>query len=784
MSFFLQSKFYHLRKLCFMACILLLASCNSTRFVPEGKYLLNRISVRSDNKNLKHDELKIHVRQKENLRILGVLKFHLGVYNLSSGKKENDWLKRVGEAPVLYDEFQTQKSKDQLQIFLKNKGYYNAVVKDSLVINQAKKKLNLIFNIKAGKPYRIRNYTYYIKDKSLQDAILKDSVNQLLKSNDIFDLDVLNAERQRITTNLKNRGYYKFSEEFVSFQADTNFYRHQVDLTMNVDDALLNNDDAEVVAHQKYKIRNYLIYPDFKTVDLTGVQQEQKLDTLTDKDYSFIYSGRLKYRPILFYNLNRMKDSTWFCLQNAEKTYRALNRLKQFKLINISFAETNALAKDSIPLLECKMQLSPLPRQNFSIDVEGTNSSGNLGVAGNLNYQHRNVFGGAEVFDIQLRGARERQQTLQGNNRFNFNTQEFGFETSLTIPKFLSFINRNRRFSFQIPETRFSAGYNYQNRPDYTRTITNLKFGYIWKTSEYIFHTLNLLDLNYVNLYKFNEVFINSIKDLYIKSSFTDHLISASNYSWMYNTQNVNKRDDYKFFKLNIESAGNLLSIYSRLVNKAKIVDIDTITGIRNSYYEVLNTRFAQYLKGDFEYRYGHMIDKSSSVVGRAFFGIGVPFGNFNVLPFEKKYFTGGANGIRAWQVRSLGPGSYNAPSDVYPNQSSDIKLEANLEYRFKFFWRVEGAFFMDAGNIWAINYKDNREGAVFKMDTFYKQIAVGSGFGLRFDFTYFLFRLDLGVKMRDPSRAEGKRFIPGNYQLSSDQFNLLCYRLSILVNS
>ena len=773
MSFFLQSKFYHIRKLCFMACILLLASCNSTRFVPEGKYLLNRISVRSDNKNLKHDELKIHVRQKENLRILGVLKFHLGVYNLSSGKKENDWLKRVGEAPVLYDEFQTQKSKDQLQIFLKNKGYYNAVVKDSLVINQAKKKLNLIFNIKAGDPYRIRNYTYYIKDKSLQDAILKDSVNQLLKSNDIFDLDVLNAERQRITTNLKNRGYYKFSEEFVSFQADTNFYRHQVDLTMNVDDALLNNDEAEVVAHQKYKIRNYLIYPDFKTVDLTGVQQEQKSDTLTDKDYSFIYSGRLKYRPILFYNLNRMKDSTWFCLQNAEKTYRALNRLKQFKLINISFAETNALAKDSIPLLECKMQLSPLPSQNFSIDVEGTNSSGNLGVAGNLNYQQRNVFGGAEVLDIQLRGARERQQTLQGNNRFNFNTQEFGFETSLTIPKFLSFINGNRRFSFQIPETRFSAGYNYQNRPDYTRTITNLKFGYIWKTSEYIFHTLNLLDLNYVNLYKFNEVFINSIKDLYIKSSFTDHLISASNYSWMYNTQNVNKRDDYKFFKLNIESAGNLLSIYSRLVNKAKIVDIDTITGIRNSYYEVLNTRFAQYLKGDFEYRYGHMIDKSSSVVGRAFFGIGVPFGNFNVLPFEKKYFTGGANGIRAWQVRSLGPGSYNAPSDVYPNQSSDIKLEANLEYRFKFFWRVEGAFFMDAGNIWAINYKDNREGAVFKMDTFYKQIAVGSGFGLRFDFTYFLFRLDLGVKMRDPSRAEGKRFIPGNYQLSSDQFNL-----------
>ena len=460
-----------------------------------------------------------------------------------------------------------------------------------------------------------------------------------------------------MATFLKNRGYYKFSEEFVSFQADTNFYSNQVDLTVNVDDALLNNDDTEVVAHQKYKIRNYLINPGFKTVDLAGNEPEQKLDTLVDKDYRFIYSGKLKYRPVLFYNLNRMKDSTWYCLQNAEKTYRALNRLKQFKLINIGFNETNELSADSIPLLDCKMQLSPLPRQNFSVDVEGTNSSGNLGVAGNLNYQHRNVFGGAEVLDMQLRVARERQQI----NDSIFNTREYGFESSLTIPKFLSFIKARHLFTFQIPETKFTVGYNYQNRPDYTRTITNLKFGYNWKTTEFRFHTLNLLDLNYVHLYNQDSTFINSIRDLYIKSSFTDHLISASNYSWMYNTQNINKREDYEYFRVNVESAGSLLSLYSRIVNKTKAVETDSITGIRSSYYEVLNTRFAQYVKGDFEYRYGHMINKSSSVVGRAFFGIGVPFGNFNVLPFEKKYFTGGANGIRAWQVRSLGPGSYKA---------------------------------------------------------------------------------------------------------------------------
>lgn len=769
MQLFHKYKFYSLRELCFMVCLIVLASCNSTRFVPEGKYLLNKISVKADDKSLKREELKLHIRQKENLRILGFLKFHLGVYNLSSGTKANDWLKRVGEAPVLYDEFQTQKSKEQLQIYLKNKGYYNAVVKDSLEISQPKKKVNLIFDIKTGTPYRVRNYLYSIKDKSLESVLLKDTANQLLKPNDVFDLDIMNAERQRIATFFKNRGYYKFSEDFVSFLADSNFYSHQVDLTLNIEDVPLNKDVPKTVPHQKYKIRNYLINPIAKTIDLSGDQSVQKLDTLVENDYRFIYSGKLKYRPVLFYNLNRMKDSVWYSLQNAEKTYRALNRLKQFKLINISFNEITPLSSDSIPLLDCKMQLSPLPRQNFSVDVEGTNSSGNIGVAGNLNYQHRNVFGGAEVFDVQLKGARERQ-ALTNNN---FNTREFGVESSLTIPKFLSFIKGKRMFSFQIPETKFTVGFNYQKRPDYTRTITNLKFGYNWKTSDYLLHTLNLVDLNYVNIFKLDEGFFNKIEDLYIKSSYTDHLIFASNYSWMYNTQNINKREDYEYFRMNLESAGSLLSLYTRLINKAKVVDVDSITGVRSSYYEILNTRFAQYLKGDFEYRYGHMINKSSSVVGRAFFGIGVPFGNFNVLPFEKKYFTGGANGIRAWQVRSLGPGSYTVPSDAYPNQSSDVKLEANLEYRFKMFWRLEGAFFTDAGNVWAINYKDNRDGAVFKFDRFYKQIAIGSGFGLRFDFTYFLFRLDLGMKMRDPSLPEGRRFIPGNYPITTDHFNL-----------
>ncbi|MBA4411093.1 MAG: outer membrane protein assembly factor [Odoribacter sp.] len=769
MHLFLRNNYLLIKPIVFFIGVLFMASCSSTRFVPEGKYLLNKISVKVDDKKLKRDELKTHVKQKVNLRILGFMKFHLWVYNLSSAKKENDWLKRIGEAPVLYDEFQTRRSQSQLLIYLKNKGYYKAEVNDSVITGKGQKKLNLIFDIKARQPYQIRNIIYSIKDPNLRIVLLGDSINRLIRTNDVFDLDILNAERKRISQFLNNRGYFNFSEEFISFQADTSFFNFRVDLTVSVDDALLKNDEKEVVEHQKYKIRNYLINSSYKAADLSANQPGQSLDTLINKDYIFTYSGKLKYKPELFYNLNRLKDSAYYSLQNAEKTYRALNRLKQFSLINIGFSETYLFDQDSIPLLDCRMQLSPLPRQNISVDVEGTNSSGNLGVAGNFNFQHRNVFSGAEVFDLQLRVARERQQI----NDSIFNTQEYGFESSLTIPKFLSFIKAKQLFTFQIPETKFTVGYNYQNRPDYTRTITNLKFGYNWKTTNYHFHTLNLVDLNYVHLYNQNPAFINSISDLYIKSSFTDHLIAASNYSWMYNTQNVLKREDYKYYKFNIESAGNLLGLYSRLINKDKTSVLDKVTNLTSSHYEILNTRFAQYVKGDFEYRYGHVIDKLSSIVGRAFIGVGVPYGNFNVLPFEKKYFTGGANGIRAWQVRSLGPGSYKAPSNIYPNQSSDIKLESNLEYRFRLFWIMEGALFLDAGNIWAINYKDNREGSVFKINGFYRQIAVGSGFGVRFDFTYFLFRLDLGMKMRDPSLPAGKRFIPGNYPITGDHFNL-----------
>ncbi len=752
----------------------LMFSCSSTRFVPEGQKLLNDVDIHIDNRKINREELKAQIRQKENLTILGVVKFHLGIYNLSSRKKQNDWLKRIGEEPVIYQELKTQLSKDQLELYLQNKGYYDAVVRDTLIEHPRKPKVNLIFDIHTGRPYRIRNFTLHTEDEKIRPLLLADTTRRIVKTNDIFDVDRLNEERERLVKLMQNHGYYGFSADYIQFLADTSLNSKQVDLALEVSDADPSKKTGPVKHHKQYIVRNYLINSDFNPPQLSGYRRRtEPLDTVVIPPYTITYRGKLRYRPQLLEDLNRIPDGRFYSLRNVEKTYRSLNQIKQFKMVNLTFDIIDSLDNDTIGVLDSRFQLSPLPSQGFSVDLEGTNSSGNLGVAGNLNYQHRNLFRGAEIFNITLKGAFERQQALMNESSLNFNTHEYGIEGSLNLPKFLSPLKGRSLFSFQVPQTSFTLGYNYQRRPDYTRTITNFRFGYNWKTRPYRTHYLNLVDFNFVNLYEFNEEFINSIKDLYIKSSYTDHLISALSYSRVDNTQTLGRIGNYHYFKWSFESAGNLLFALAQLTDKSKNTVTDTITGEPESYYQYLGTRFAQYLKTDLEYRYGYMLDEYNSVVGRLFAGVGVPYGNFDQLPFEKKYFSGGANGIRAWQVRTLGPGTYKAPADAYPNQSADIKLEANLEYRFRLLGRVEGAFFLDAGNIWAINKNDNREGALFEFDQFYRQIALGTGTGLRFNFNYFIFRLDLGMKLRDPSLEAGKRFIPGNYRINNEHFNL-----------
>jgi len=740
-----------------MVALMLLSGCRMVKYVPEDRYLLNDVAIKVDNETINREELSTHIRQEENLKILGLFKFHLWLYNLSGKKKEEGWFKRIGEPPMIFDEGLNKKSVKELTQYMYNKGYYHAQVSDSVSLKD--KRANVVYNIKSGDPYYIRNLNYIVKDSSISDLILNSSIESLVKKGDIFDVDLLGKERTRIALILQNLGYFKFVEEYIHFKVDSSFNSNEVTIDLIVEKAKYNQSKSLETEHKQYVVGNYQIFIDKQNDDKIKNKQIAYTDTTYYYKFTFFHNGKNPINEDLIMRSIEIKPGNLFKVKDIDKTYNNLYSLRQFKYVNIQYSEEQSSIDSVRGVLTGKIIVPLQVKQNYSVDIEGTNNDANLGVAGNLNYQHRNLFGGAEIFDMTFKGATERQ--VVGKEKIDFNTIEYGGTAKLSVPGFIFPIDETRLKLYSMPFTSVSFSYNYQERPDYTRTIVNATVGYQWKTKAELTHNFNLFDVNAVQIFRLDPDFENTIKDLYIKSSYTDHIISATSYSRTFNDQGLKKRPDYHFFRMNLETAGNSLWTACTLFGLEKNLPDDVSDKDQTEFYKIFDTRFAQYLKGDFDFRYGYRFDKYNSVATRGFFGIAYPYGNFHVIPFEKRYFTGGANGIRAWQVRSLGPGRYRAGAEEYPNQSADIKLEANIEYRFKILWMFEGALFVDAGNVWAINSTDNREGAVFQFDQFYNEIAVGSGMGLRFVHTYFIIRADVGLKLRDPSQPIGQCWIP-----------------------
>ena len=763
-----------------------LSGCSSTKFIGKDEYLLHRVMLKVDDRSLSRDELERNIKQKPNMKILGMWKFHLGLYNLSGRNQTkgiNKWLRRIGEEPVIYEEFQTQRSIRQLQIYLRKKGYYNAQVWDSLTIR--KKKARVIYNVKAGAPYRFRNVyrnmdnlpfnflSPFQKEHEMSDSlvlkrlVVEDTMSSEIQSNGLVDDDVMDNERVRISKMLKNKGYFNFSREYVHYMVDSSLESHQMDVFVGIH----NPDDARVL--KRYRIGKTIVHTSYdpKAVVVDEHNYGGDLDTLLYEGTYFIYRKKLPIKPGVILQANFIRDSVFYNLGNVEKTYSQLQSLRQYKFINIKFQEVPTPDSLAQGVLDCYIQLTPFTRQSYAIELEGTNTSGNMGVAGNLSYQHKNLLRGAEILDLRLTGAMETQKSV---DRKDFNTLELGGEARISVPKFMLpfFRSENFRKKFK-PKTALSFSYNFQRRPDYTRTIANVTFGYHWNSSPFMKHTFSPIELNFVEVRNYSDEFISSINNLFIKNSFTDHVISDSRYSMVFNNQNINRAGNSHYVRFNMESAGNLFNAMNRLTRSPLKEDTNNDSG---EYYQFMGIRYAQYIRSDVEYRFHQYINSANTMVYRFFLGAGVPYGNMEVLPFEKSYFSGGANGLRAWQVRSLGPGSYTDDT-FYPNRSADLKLEANVEYRFKLFWALEGAFFLDAGNIWALSKKDNRKGARFDFNRFYKEIALGTGVGARVDLNFILFRLDLGLKLRDPSLEMSERWIIAHRPF---KFSDLTYNIGI----
>lgn len=746
----------------FLIFILLFTSCNITRNVPEGKYLLNKETLKIDSRDIKAGDIEPYLRQKPNKRIIG-FRFHLRMYNTANPHKYkglNKWLKTIGEEPVILDTFLTAQGNSNIDLYLKSKGYYHSKVKDTTIYKGMK--ADVIYSIELKAPYKIKDLKYVVEDTTIYRLILKDSVNSLVNRRKKLDTDMLQEERLRIQAYLQNLGYYFFTKDFVTFTADTAIGKHKVDLLLSIKNPVKMTESGEMVPQKflKYKINKVYFYPNFDPRKFVASQDSNRIDTVLYNGLNFIFPDDPGIEFKVIDQSNQIRPGSIYSDDIVQKTQNNLNSLKLFRMVNIFFTEEvvdttrkansddillfdDSSKKDSIPsgLLNCYIQLSTYTLQSYQAEFIGTNTSGALGAEGNLSYQHKNLFRGAEIFDVKIRGLVETVQNTQGIGNFNFRySLEMGGSVGLSLPKFLSPFSSKEFIKKFNPRTQITASYNFQRRPDYTRTIASLLFGYIWKNSKYLTHGINPVEINAINITNISAEFNSQITGKYLENSYKNQIITLSSYSLTYNNQNLKKNTNYTYLRFNVESSGNILSaIYSMYGTKSA-----------DSTYKILNTSFSQYLRSDFNITYHRVIDNNNSFVYRFFAGVGYPYGNSKALPFDKKYFSGGANGIRAWSARGLGPGSVKVENSGYFNQTGDIKLEANVEYRYKIFWQLEGALFFDAGNIWA--FKDENDKAIFKPYNFYKQIALGTGTGFRANLGFLTVRIDFGLRLYDPA--------------------------------
>lgn len=705
--------------------VVVLVGCAPTKFLPEDACLLNRVGVTVDDKeaDINLGKMKSYVRQRSNSRWFSAFKIPLSIYSLS-GKDSTKWMNKVlqamGEAPVVYDSALTQKTCQNLTMELQNEGFLHATV--DVETKTRNRKVNTTYRLHPGRRYYMRNISYDIKDSVIASILRLDlPQNQKLKPGKRFNVNVLDEERKRITALLTNRGYYKFHKDFISFRADSVVGSPEVDVTLVLH--LYRTSKTPESLHTCYGINSI----NYASGDIND--------------------SSIHIRPSVLLHSTMLEAGRPYSALKLRETYNRFGRLQAVKYTNITFREC-----PDTTLLDCDIQVSTHKPSTISFQPEGTNTAGDLGAAASLTYQNRNMFRGSEVFSMELRGAFEAIKGLEGYSNENF--IEYSAEGKLMFPRFIAPL-LPRNFKRRVNATsEVSLLYDLQNRPEYHRRVLSLAWRYKWND---IYHhdryQVDLLQLNYVFMPWISDKFRNdylgdtSNRNAILRYNYEDLFIMKFGFGFSYNN------GDHAV-KANIETAGNLLGLCSGMMNFEK-----------NSLGQnmLFNIAYAQYVKADFDFTKNFVIDYNNTLVLHAGFGIAYPYGNSTILPFEKRYFSGGANSVRGWSVRGLGPGKFiGRDGNIdFINQTGDMKLDINMEYRARLFWKLGGAVFVDAGNIWTIRNYEDQPGGQFRMDEFWRQIAVAYGVGFRLNFDYFILRFDMGMKAINPAYESGDLHYP-----------------------
>lgn len=677
--------------------LLLTTACSTGKYVQEGEYILDKVAVVSDQSDYNASPLSQYVRQKEKPKLFSLFR------NPFSRK------------PVIYDTLQARLSCQDLMTAMQNEGYMNAGV--SLYTETKGKKLKATYLLHPGQPFLIGKVNYDIQDEGILQLLhLDQPANQQIKPGMRFTVETLDNERKRIASLLSDNGYFRFNKDFIHFAADTIMGRKDIALTLQLRKYKPNNNSPEV-DHTRYLIRDVL----FQSND----------------------SDRIHLRKQVLLNATAIKEGRPYDASALQRTYNNFARLQAVKYTNIKFTEV-----PDTNLLDCHIQISTNKPSTISFQPEGTNTAGDLGAAASITYTNRNLFHGSEQLSIEFRGAYEAITGLEGYQDQNYT--EFSVETKLVFPRFLApFLSKSFRRR-QTASSEWAVSWDFQNRPEFHRRVFSSAWRYRWsEPKHHLNYRFDLLDLNYVYMPWISSTF----KRDYLDNAENRNAILRYNYEDIFIMKTgftVSYTDGVDAVRANFESAGNLLNGVS------KGFGFKTNS---QGQHTLFNIAYAQYVKFDFDYTHLFQFDKRNALALHAGLGVAYPYGNSTVLPFEKRYFSGGANSVRGWSVRELGPGKFKGTDGRidFINQTGDVKLDLNAEYRSSLFWKLQGALFIDAGNIWTLRNYAEQPGGQFKFTEFYKQIAASYGMGLRLNFDYFILRFDVGMKAINPAYESEK---------------------------
>ncbi len=738
-------------------CIAVLASCSPSKFLGDGDYMLTSVKLKSDNPNISPSSYKTHIRQQPNSKWFNLFKIPLALYCISgtdTTKSTNRFWQRIGEAPVIFNAQQTINTQNALTLALKDKGYLNAHVTTMTDSSHRSRKIKVIYDMKPGESYIINKISFIADNPTIDSLININKSDSYLTEGMMCDASLLDKERTRITTMLHDNGYFKILKNHIRYEVDTLSGPSNVSLKLILAGKLIAADTTNI--YSRYHIKNV-------NITVNNNQYDTRSNTFcSDEGYkiAYAYTQKQTFRPNVLIHNTAIHPRDLYTERGIADTYKSFARLEAINYTAIQLHEIDSAT------LDADIQLIPHKVNSLGFEVEGTNTAGNFGVASTLTYSNHNLFNGSETFTTSLKGAYEAINSLEGYSGQNY--IELGIETKLSFPKLVMPFVSTQQYT---GTSNLSLQFDAQERPEFHRRVFTTLWSYQWENnSATTKHKLDFPSVNYVympwisNTFRKEYLQSDNYHSALIRYAYENLLILNFTYNFTYNSGQrkvqgyKRKTSTYNPFQINwsIESAGNVLYALSRPFK---------LTRDNNGQFTIFNVAYAQYLKFDFDFSKIFILDSRNRLAVHYAFGIAQPYGNSTIVPFEKRYFAGGANGVRGWSVRELGPGNYQGKDGKvdFINQTGNLKLLLSLELRSQLIWKFDGALFVDAGNIWTTReYEVTGRGGKFDFSRFLKQTAASYGIGLRMNLDYFILRFDMAMKAVNPAyNPTAREYLP-----------------------